>query len=50
VLFAGDGWLSVAAWPSVVMCRQFVCQSGRSGLACSQSTNVASSQKWSSRC
>ena len=45
VWFAAEAWVSSAALPSAVRWRQLVCQSGRPGLACSQSTNVASSQK-----
>ena len=45
VWLAAEASVSSAALPSAVRCRQLVCQSGRSGLACSQSTNVASSQK-----
>ena len=45
VWLAADGWVSSAALPSAVRWRQLVCQSGRSGLGCSQSTKVASSQK-----
>src|SRR5262249_35356272 len=44
VWFASDGWVSSAACPSATRCRWLVCQSGRSGLSCSQSTKVASSQ------
>ena len=44
VWFAAEGCVSSAVLPSAVRWRQLVCQSGRSGLACSQSTNVASSQ------
>jgi hypothetical protein len=44
VWFAAEGCVSSAALPSAVRWRQLVCQSGRSGLACSQSTKVASSQ------
>jgi hypothetical protein len=44
VWFAPEGCVSSAALPSAVRWRQLVCQSGRSGLACSQSTKVASSQ------
>ena len=44
VWFAADGCVSSAALPSAVRWRQLVCQSGRAGLAWSQSTNVASSQ------